>query len=310
MLKRCMLAGIAAGTVLVHPGLPVNALDECDGADCAQIQVLDASVPINASDGTGAVAIQFTQAPSDGVVGQGADDTAAIAFSVGLGGGGGNPLVFECEGGRLVSNAVMPGDALGDDFALVVENESCNARDRCLCPEGSQTRDNFVNLVVYGPKNLPEGGPVEIPRLPSGQLAVLNLAAGESVSVNDEIDVSIFCEQSDASRPDFTANLSIGDQSAVDQTADRGEDRSRIRCIGGRVTITSVAVDTPTPGAGCPGDCDGNGSVNIGELIRGVRIALGQSDVSNCEAFDTNGDGLVRIGELIQAVRSALNGCP
>ena len=63
------------------------------------------------------------------------------------------------------------------------------------------------------------------------------------------------------------------------------------------------------PASDCAGDCDGDGNVAIGELIVGVRIALGRSPVSSCFAFDTNGDGDVRIGELIQGVRSALEGC-
>ncbi len=65
---------------------------------------------------------------------------------------------------------------------------------------------------------------------------------------------------------------------------------------------------TPTPGP-CVGDCDGDGSVGIGELIRGVRIALGESDISECSGFDTNADGRVSIGELIAAVQSSLRGC-
>ncbi len=307
MLKRSMLAGLAAGTVLLHPGVPAIALEDCSGSDCAQIVVGSGDVP--RSSGTGAIDIDFTPASSDGQVMQGADDVAAIAFSVGMPGDDStNSLRLLCDGGRLAANAVRPGDALGDDFALVVENETCNERDRCLCPtEDGQNRDNFVNLVIYGPKNLPEGGPVEIPRLPAGTLATLNLAAGNSTNIDDEIDLNIYCEQNDAvTRPQFTANLSIGDQSAIDQTADRAADESRVSCTNGRVRI--VDMTTPTPS--CVGDCNGDRMVNIGELIRGVNIALGRLDLSECPPFDSNGDGQVGIGELIQAVNAALNGCP
>ena len=75
------------------------------------------------------------------------------------------------------------------------------------------------------------------------------------------------------------------------------------------VTPTSVPTFTPTPGAGCAGDCNGDGMVPINELIAGVNIALGNSPVSTCEAFDVNGDGEVTINELIAAVNAALNGC-
>lgn len=71
--------------------------------------------------------------------------------------------------------------------------------------------------------------------------------------------------------------------------------------------LTTMAVPAA---AQCPGDCDGNGSVAINELIRGVNIALGIFEVSNCSAMDVNNDGRVTINELIQAVNAALTGCP
>lgn len=59
----------------------------------------------------------------------------------------------------------------------------------------------------------------------------------------------------------------------------------------------------------CPGDCDGDGEITVAELIRGVRIALGQSSLDDCPSFDVDGDGRVVVGELIQAVRAALESC-
>ncbi len=62
--------------------------------------------------------------------------------------------------------------------------------------------------------------------------------------------------------------------------------------------------------AQCTGDCNGDNEVAINELITGVNIALGNSDVSACPEFDVNDDGEVTINELIAAVNNALNGCP
>ncbi len=59
----------------------------------------------------------------------------------------------------------------------------------------------------------------------------------------------------------------------------------------------------------CPGDCDGDSQVSIAELIRGVRIALRQLELSECPVFDTNADGRVAVGELVAAVRAALEVC-
>ena len=59
----------------------------------------------------------------------------------------------------------------------------------------------------------------------------------------------------------------------------------------------------------CDGDCDGNGAISVDELVRGVNIALGALDVSQCENFDGNHDAKVTVDELVTAVNGALNGC-
>jgi subtilisin-like proprotein convertase family protein len=79
---------------------------------------------------------------------------------------------------------------------------------------------------------------------------------------------------------------------------------------GGPTLTPTEAAPTSTPGDdACVGDCDGDGSVNIGELIRGVNIALELAALDTCPSFDADNDGTVSIGELIQAVNNALNGC-
>jgi len=69
-------------------------------------------------------------------------------------------------------------------------------------------------------------------------------------------------------------------------------------------------VSSPTPGGACPGDCDGDGTVTIAELIRAVNIALGSLPLSACPAADVGGDGQVSISDLISAVNASLDGCP
>jgi hypothetical protein len=58
------------------------------------------------------------------------------------------------------------------------------------------------------------------------------------------------------------------------------------------------------------GDCDGAGIVTIEDLIRMVNIVVGTAPLSECEAGDANGDGEIDISELVQAVVYVLNGCP
>ncbi|MGD9764339.1 MAG: hypothetical protein AB7V27_11535 [Candidatus Binatia bacterium] len=60
----------------------------------------------------------------------------------------------------------------------------------------------------------------------------------------------------------------------------------------------------------CTGDCNDTSTVTVEELILGVRIALGEVEVSNCPAFDRDGSGMVTIDDLLAAVSAALDGCP
>jgi hypothetical protein len=61
--------------------------------------------------------------------------------------------------------------------------------------------------------------------------------------------------------------------------------------------------------AQCVGDCLGDGSVTINDLILGVNIALGLQPTTACPAFQ-NSQGQVDIAQLIKGVSNALNGCP
>src|SRR5262245_18898721 len=70
-----------------------------------------------------------------------------------------------------------------------------------------------------------------------------------------------------------------------------------------------VAIIEPVqipPFGRCMGDCDGDEEVTIGELLRGVRIALDEAPPSVCEA---GGTGSLGIAALTSAVRNALLGC-
>jgi sugar lactone lactonase YvrE len=49
--------------------------------------------------------------------------------------------------------------------------------------------------------------------------------------------------------------------------------------------------------------------VSIAELIRAIRIPLGEDTVDSCANADVDGDGMIAINELILAVNNALTGC-
>jgi hypothetical protein len=65
-----------------------------------------------------------------------------------------------------------------------------------------------------------------------------------------------------------------------------------------------------TASAACVGDCGGDRSVTVDEIISMVSIALGNAAVEECDAGDANIDGQITVDEILAAVNNALNGCP
>lgn len=65
----------------------------------------------------------------------------------------------------------------------------------------------------------------------------------------------------------------------------------------------------PVGGTPCAGDCDGDGSVAVNELVLGVAISLGNAALEQCLGFDRDGDGYVAVNELVAGVANAVCGC-
>jgi hypothetical protein len=278
-----------------------QALQPCEGQNCAIITVGSGSA---APGGTVSIPVEFTQGPADGETGKGIDEIAAIAFTLGIPGtGAAHPLTINCNDndGDGLPDGISVSSALQQPpgFRVVVENFTCTNRNRCLCPtEAQQTRDDFINIAIYGPKDLPDQGPVDIPVLPSGVLLTAALQVPVSATSGD-IPLTVYLEAANPTKPQYGAYYSQGDKAAVDQTADRELDRSKVRAVNGKITVE----------AACVGDCNGDGMVKVNELITGVNIALGNQQVTECPAFDRDKNGEVRVDELVLAVNKALTGC-
>jgi hypothetical protein len=79
--------------------------------------------------------------------------------------------------------------------------------------------------------------------------------------------------------------------------------------IGVQPVAPRAAAAERAGAARCVGDCNGDGSVTIAELVTGVNIALGSLPVDRCPSFDCASDRAVTIDCLIKAVIAAVNGC-
>jgi hypothetical protein len=59
----------------------------------------------------------------------------------------------------------------------------------------------------------------------------------------------------------------------------------------------------------CAGDCDGDGTVGVDELVRAVTMALDGGGTAQCPPADADGNGTLSIAELVAAVGKAIHGC-
>ncbi len=71
-------------------------------------------------------------------------------------------------------------------------------------------------------------------------------------------------------------------------------------------TPTPSATATPTPAA--VGDCDGDGTITVDEVVAMVSIGLSTRPLDLCPAADRNVDGLVTVDEILRGVFGALSG--
>jgi len=56
-------------------------------------------------------------------------------------------------------------------------------------------------------------------------------------------------------------------------------------------------------------DCSGDGSVAVDDLLTMVAVALGNSMISDCRAGDADGNGRIDINDIVAGIDAALNGC-
>src|SRR5262245_50042513 len=95
----------------------------------------------------------------------------------------------------------------------------------------------------------------------------------------------------------------------------RGAARN-LRCCSALAALSAIVLVAGTSHAQrlclpprCVGDCDGNGSITVEELVRGVGMVLDRVPVSECPSFDDDMDGTVSVAELVRSVSRLIEGC-
>jgi hypothetical protein len=297
---------IIAGAVVALAGTPQRmsaAVGACTG-NCAQVSVTPSSLTA-APNSVATIGITFKQAADDGHAGSGPDEIAALALTLSMPG----LQLSDCTLTDGLPAAVKPDPSLSN-FKVVVENASCgNGRTHCLCPSAATDKaDDFINVVIYGPNPLPASGPVTVPTLPAGPQQLLTIDVRVPSTATGTIPLHLYNQVQDSQHPQSTAFLSIGDQSAVDQTC--VPVAGQPPCSGGATSqVTANDGSLVVAGAVCAGDCNGDGAVTVNEIIVLVNITLGSADASSCPSGIPSGRD-VNITLIIQAVGYALNACP
>ncbi|MEO8602093.1 MAG: Ig domain-containing protein [bacterium] len=156
---------------------------------------------------------------------------------------------------------------------------------------------------------------------PSGVLSGTPTAAGEfsfTISASDADAVQVtraFTMMVNGPVPDGTSTSTpavtptASGTATVSATPTSATPTSAATPLDTATATASPAATATATGLTCSGDCNGDGSVMVNELIGGVNIALGNALLDSCPSFDHDGDGSVMINELITAVNAALTGC-
>jgi hypothetical protein len=282
-----------------------------EGRNCATLQVEALSSAVVPGD-TVEVRVVFHQAGHDQQPG-GVDELAALSLTVGLPG----LALVDCSApgaNGLNPSFFVLSSSIG--YRVVVQNLTCDGRESCLCPSGTEPADPYINLLLVG-----DPGAAGVQALPNGELLRVTLRVGPGSA--RVVPLHVYSALDDGTgfpAPEGGALLSIGDVKAVDRTVDAG-DTMNVRITDVELNVvdpTPMATETatagtttPSPGTGdCAGDCNHSGEVTINELLTGVGIALGSRPLSSCQVLDCAATGHVEISCLIAAVNAALKGCP
>lgn len=80
-------------------------------------------------------------------------------------------------------------------------------------------------------------------------------------------------------------------------------------CVAGVLLLSAGRLRAENSSV-CGGDCNGDGTVTVDELLVLVNIAVNDAPVAACARGDRNADGAITVDEILQAVNNALLACP
>jgi hypothetical protein len=239
----------------------------------------------------------------------GPDENGSVTILKGLEGGVFDPEPEITSTGFDFPVAVTAADLNNDHKVdLIVVNEEGDSVS-VLLGNGDGTFLSPIN-VSTGPDGVPEGA-VAVDLNGDGNIDI-------ATSRNFDDKVAVLAGNGDGTfQPVETFDVGAGPYGIVaanfngDSLVDLATTNMEDDTVSILLNITgSAPPPTPTPGVLCAGDCNGDHTVDVTEIITLVNIALGTTPVMACTAGDVNGDMMIDVTEIIAAVNDALNGCP
>jgi hypothetical protein len=209
------------------------------------------------------------------------------------------------SGGPLGNPAVF--ETIADCPGVAPIGVQVNYETQCGCPGQS-----FFCFTSKSSPPLPVVVRMREGLTVSGRVAASPLCEGSMPGVTVEIDPPGWTQRTDLAGGTFRFDaVPPGDYTLTVSPSCNASGCFAPRPIQVSDSEVSVTIcPASVPPRKCPGDCDGDGHVMLHELVAGVSIALGTTDLAACRAADGDDSGTVVIDDLTRAVADALQGCP
>jgi hypothetical protein len=222
-------------------------------------------------------------------------------------------VVLQSFGGVPTSRSLVVPASNEYEFADVADGDYVLSAESDCRPSYAPTQTVYVRGAdVYAPISFANGCiPVVVLEPASGPPGTVVSVSGRCSSIHSGAQADVYFDYERVGEVRGATSGHFVTQIRIPLDAEGGWHAIHVQ-IPGPIDATpigsagfSVTFDEPPI---CPGDCDGDGRVEVDELVTGVNLALHRS-VADCPALVRTWREQIEIAELVSAVASALNGC-
>ncbi len=200
--------------------------------------------------------------------------------------------------------SVLPDLVRGRLLVLVATIVEGNVTTRCrfLLTPLRRGEARSVELVASG--HAADTMDADIDPVSESAVRLLDERGLENYS-DDGVDAVVDAVQA-ANVDTMFADLSTDASIDRAETTAAGDPATKMALDENQFTPTPTATVTPLP---CAGDCDGTQIVTRDDLLKGVRILLGEAALSSCMQLAPTGGDAATINDLVVAINNATGAC-